>query len=176
MVHTQRRSNKYHFDSFWFDPTGARTHDLPPSRRTHQRLHYWGIFPTTCLFCSYFYFITYCYISIYLVFCCWKIEGKQGNGDDTSLNGIELVCGTETQMNTGHTVTSKAGPWGKWYPGFTRCGHGAFLTSFQMQVEKPVVSKNSCRMYSYNGPTYEKTLTWRIISLRGWGEGGVQLA
>jgi hypothetical protein len=25
-------------------------------------------------------------------------------------------------------------------------------------------------MYSYNGPTYEKTLTWRIISLRGWGE------
>ena len=85
------------------------------------------------------------------------------------MNGIELACGTETQMNTGPTVTSKAGPWGKWYPSFTRCGHGAFLTSFQMQVEKPVVSENSCRMYSYNGPTYEKTLTWRIISLRGWG-------
>jgi len=98
------------------------------------------------------------------------MEGKQGNGDDSSLNGIELMCGTATQMSTGHTVTSKAGPWGKWYPSFTRCGHGAFLTSFQMQVEKPQVSKNSCRMCSYNGPTYENTLTWRIISLRGGGE------
>ena len=25
------RSNKYQFQSFWFDPTGARTHDLPHS-------------------------------------------------------------------------------------------------------------------------------------------------
>ena len=34
MLDSYRRSNKYQFYSLWFDPTGARTHDLPHSRRT----------------------------------------------------------------------------------------------------------------------------------------------
>jgi hypothetical protein len=29
MLCAQRRSNKYQFYSLWFDPTEARTHDLP---------------------------------------------------------------------------------------------------------------------------------------------------
>ena len=34
MLPAQRRSSKYQFDSIWFDPVGARSHDLP-----HLMLH-----------------------------------------------------------------------------------------------------------------------------------------
>jgi hypothetical protein len=57
------------------------------------------------------------------------------------MNGIELVCGTKTQSSTGHTVTSKVGPWGSWYRSFTKCDQPEFLTSFNLQVERPIVSK-----------------------------------
>ena len=70
------------------------------------------------------------------------------------MNGIELVCGTETQRSTGHTVTSKVGPFGSWYRSFTKCDQPGFLTSFNLQDERPIVSKNSCSEYSYIGPTY----------------------
>ena len=33
MLRSYRRSNKYQINSVWFDPTGARTHDLPHSKR-----------------------------------------------------------------------------------------------------------------------------------------------
>jgi hypothetical protein len=33
MLRATRRSNKYQFYSLWFDPIGARTHDLLQSRR-----------------------------------------------------------------------------------------------------------------------------------------------
>ena len=38
MLHAYRRSNKYQVHSLWFDSTGARTHDLPHSRRTRYPL------------------------------------------------------------------------------------------------------------------------------------------
>ena len=42
MLRAQRRSNKYQFYSLWFDPTGARTHDLQHSRRACEPLrHRW---------------------------------------------------------------------------------------------------------------------------------------
>jgi hypothetical protein len=34
MLHAKRRSNKYQYYSLWFNPIGARTHDLPYSRQT----------------------------------------------------------------------------------------------------------------------------------------------
>ena len=36
MPRAQRRSNRYQLYSFQFDPIGARTHDLPHSRRARQ--------------------------------------------------------------------------------------------------------------------------------------------
>jgi hypothetical protein len=39
ILRAERRSNTYQFYSLWFDPIGARTHDLPRPRRAHQPLH-----------------------------------------------------------------------------------------------------------------------------------------
>jgi len=36
MLRAKRRSNKYQFYSLWFDPTEARTQDLPHSRRANH--------------------------------------------------------------------------------------------------------------------------------------------
>ena len=33
MLRAQRRNNKYQLHSFWFDPIGARTHDLSSPRQ-----------------------------------------------------------------------------------------------------------------------------------------------
>ena len=77
-------------------------------------------------------------------------------GDHTSLNGIELMCGTATRSRTGRIVASKVGPWGSSPRGFTECKKHEFLTSFNLKVERPLVSKNSCRVYSYIGSTYEE--------------------
>ncbi|CAG2215598.1 unnamed protein product [Mytilus edulis] len=64
------------------------------------------------------------------------IEGKQGRGDDTSLNGIQLLCGTKHhRSNYGFAVTSGYGPWGGW-SGTIKCGHAFFLAAFSLQVEK----------------------------------------
>jgi hypothetical protein len=142
MLRTSRKSNKYQFYSLWFDPTGARTHDLPPSRWTRQPLHhFWFFFSIMCLFplLSFYYVLLHKYVSF-----LWKIEDKIANADDSSLNGIQLSCGTRKHNNTGKTIISRAGPWGPWHRSFTICRKYRFLTSFNMQVERPTVSKISC--------------------------------
>ena len=40
MLYVCRRSNKYQYYCLWFDPTRARTYDLPLSRCTRQQLLY----------------------------------------------------------------------------------------------------------------------------------------
>ncbi|XP_063438601.1 vitelline membrane outer layer protein 1-like [Mytilus trossulus] len=79
----------------------------------------------------------FCPTDQYAVGYSLKIEGKQGRrGDDTSLNGIKLLCGTKKRRSSnGFTVTSGYGPWGGW-SGFMKCGWGThLLTSFSLQVE-----------------------------------------
>ncbi|XP_052083798.1 vitelline membrane outer layer protein 1-like [Mytilus californianus] len=66
----------------------------------------------------------FCPSGQYAVGYSLRIEGKQGSrGDDTSLNGIKLLCGTKKRRsNNGFTVTSGYGPWGGW-SGFMKCGY-----------------------------------------------------
>ncbi|VDI27285.1 Hypothetical predicted protein [Mytilus galloprovincialis] len=68
-----------------------------------------------------------------------RIEVSQGGGrrhDDTSLNAIQLLCGTKTVQHTsGPKITSGTCPWGDWYPTFTQCRPGEFFVSFSLKVE-----------------------------------------
>ncbi|XP_060936556.1 vitelline membrane outer layer protein 1 homolog [Limanda limanda] len=38
-----------------------------------------------------------------------RVESKQGDGDDTAMNGIRLICGKDGNHNSIHTVESHPG-------------------------------------------------------------------
>lgn len=61
-----------------------------------------------------------------------KIEPNQLNGDDSALNGIQLLCSTFEGRHTGH-INSSEGPWG-FYRGKRYCDKG-FATSFRPRSE-----------------------------------------
>ncbi|XP_062255346.1 vitelline membrane outer layer protein 1 homolog isoform X2 [Platichthys flesus] len=62
-----------------------------------------------------------------------RVERSQGKGDDTSLNGIRLICSKDGDQSSTTTVQSHPGPWGDWsQPQY--CASGV-LTSFQLRVE-----------------------------------------
>ncbi|KXZ51415.1 hypothetical protein GPECTOR_12g377 [Gonium pectorale] len=58
-----------------------------------------------------------------------RTEGKQGGGDDTALNGIEVYCET---TRTQKTITS--GFWGGWQ-NWGWCPSGYYAFGAQMRVE-----------------------------------------
>ena len=65
-----------------------------------------------------------------------QIEEK--DGDDTSLNGVQLTCGNRWGHADGSTAMSGSGQWGNWR-GETRCTYGEVITGFKLQVERPQV-------------------------------------
>ena len=72
-----------------------------------------------------------------------QIEPKVGSGDDTSLNGVQLICGNIWGQADGSTAMSQPGPWGNWR-GETRCAYGEVITGFKLQVEPPQVFCIKC--------------------------------
>ncbi|KAM4677595.1 vitelline membrane outer layer protein 1-like [Discoglossus pictus] len=64
-----------------------------------------------------------------------KVEGNQGKGDDTAMNGIRLYCTSPNVQQDQHYITSLAGPWGYWSaPSWC---HNSYLVSFSLRVEEP---------------------------------------
>ena len=59
----------------------------------------------------------------------FKVEGKQGGGDDTAANGLMLVCQTG-----GGYRTSNEGGWGSWQ-GSKYCASGQHVCGIQTRVE-----------------------------------------
>ena len=65
-----------------------------------------------------------------------QVEERQGDGDDTALNGIELYCAYVSDTVKRGTISSTKGSWGSW-TGERWCPSG-YLTSFSLKVEGPV--------------------------------------
>lgn len=61
-----------------------------------------------------------------------KVEGSQGAGDDTALNGIRLTCGLNNIPTS--EITSGQGGWGSWRGG-KACTAGEYLTGARMMIE-----------------------------------------
>lgn len=64
-----------------------------------------------------------------------QVEGKQGSGDDTALNGIRLRCGSypDPGQTTAGLATSGTGIWGDWSE-FRSC-EDDFVTAVTMRIE-----------------------------------------
>ena len=63
-----------------------------------------------------------------------KTEKKQGQGDNTALNGIELQCATIGSNQNDSVLRGKVGNWGEWGRKY-RCPSGSVLTGFQLRSE-----------------------------------------
>lgn len=61
-----------------------------------------------------------------------RVERPLGNGDDTALNGIRLLC---KQGSIHDVVVESAGHWGDW-TSWRSCSSG-YLDTFQLRVEPP---------------------------------------
>ncbi|MBN3297996.1 VMO1 protein, partial [Amia calva] len=64
------------------------------------------------------------------------VEGNQGKGDDTALNGIRLYCSKPGQPTAVSTVEARAGFFGDWTQ-TQWCPGSGVLKSFQLRVEQP---------------------------------------
>ncbi|XP_073479121.1 vitelline membrane outer layer protein 1-like [Aquarana catesbeiana] len=64
-----------------------------------------------------------------------KVEPPQGDGDDTALNVIKLLCTKPGDRTIQAEITSAEGRWGRW-TGIQWCPSG-FLVRFALQVERP---------------------------------------
>ncbi|MEE6524229.1 hypothetical protein FKM82_023578 [Ascaphus truei] len=62
-----------------------------------------------------------------------KVEGKQGKGDDTALNGIRLHCVSKDASQTERLIQSAEGRWGSW-TSTVWCPNGN-LIAFSLRVE-----------------------------------------
>ncbi|XP_069506420.1 vitelline membrane outer layer protein 1 homolog isoform X2 [Ambystoma mexicanum] len=83
-----------------------------------------------------------------------KVEHHQPDkADDTSLNGIRLVC-TDPEYKKGHNIESAVGGWGEWTT-TSWCPSGV-LVSFSLQVESKKgygddTAANNIRFYCSGG-------------------------
>ncbi|XP_068128163.1 vitelline membrane outer layer protein 1 homolog [Hyperolius riggenbachi] len=66
-----------------------------------------------------------------------KVEGGQGGGDDTALNGIELSCTDHQSFDPRAAITSTVGRWGDWR-GIQWCPSGQIMLRFSLKVEQPL--------------------------------------
>jgi hypothetical protein len=76
----------------------------------------------------------FCPVGMYVEGANLKVEGRQGRGDDTSLNRVSLRCAPKDKTQTSSITPGGAGGWGSW--GATKiCPGYAFVTSFNAKNE-----------------------------------------
>ena len=74
--------------------------------------------------------LEFCTNGGYAVGFATKVEGKQGGGDDTAMNGLKLQC------SNGDFITSAEQKWGSWsFVAWNSCPGG--YTDAKVRVEAP---------------------------------------
>jgi hypothetical protein len=78
-----------------------------------------------------------------------KVEEPQGEGDDTALNSIKLICAN------GKEILAGEGNWGQWGNNAI-CPSGKYLNGFKLKVEPPQgaadnTATNGIRMFCSDG-------------------------
>ncbi|XP_045186349.2 vitelline membrane outer layer protein 1-like [Mercenaria mercenaria] len=112
----------------------------------------------------------YCAEGTYAIGYSLKVEGVQGNGDDTALNAIALHCKGLDDVRSGGAITSTQGNWGNWLRSVS-CHDingrtPSFLTAYALQVEQSIGKgddtaanyvKFACRDFAATIRPYELT-------------------
>jgi hypothetical protein len=62
-----------------------------------------------------------------------KVEPPQGDGDDTALNAVRLLC--KDSQGKKYEIHSGEGDWGYWSP-WLECKNDSYFTSYQLRIEK----------------------------------------
>ena len=65
-----------------------------------------------------------------------KTEPRQGKGDDTALNAVELLCHGARAMTHPVPITGSTQKWGSWSSPAYCQGENNPVTGFQMKIEK----------------------------------------
>lgn len=82
---------------------------------------------------------------VFFLYILYKIEGRQGKGDDTALNAIRLKCRQgHNSPNTGGTIWAHEGRWGQW-SSTMNCPSGKRFVGFRLQVEDRQVNENNVK-------------------------------
>ncbi|XP_063056400.1 vitelline membrane outer layer protein 1-like [Engraulis encrasicolus] len=105
-----------------------------------------------------------------------KVEHKQGRGDDTALNSIQLHCRLVSNYHDRITIESSGGAWGSW-TAYQSCGHSGYLSSFKLRVESPQgrgddTAANNIMFRCSD----DSVLTGNGMSWGSWGEWSSSLA
>ena len=79
-----------------------------------------------------------------------QIESKQCGEDDTSVNGVRLICGSKAGTPDGSYASSSIGQRGDW-KGEVRCLPGQVIVAFRLQVQSSQVNHNGFRCYNIFG-------------------------
>jgi hypothetical protein len=98
-----------------------------------------------------------------------RVQPPQGSGDDTALNGIQLLCRDRFTTDLTATIASSQGTLGDWSH-VSVCVDG-LLAAYRLKVETPMAGDNTaanslmmaCRSLA-------GAVTWQVPSLQGpWG-------
>lgn len=74
--------------------------------------------------------VSFCEKNVMAIGFNTKVEEPQGDGDDTALNSIKLICANNKEIYSGE------GQWGEWGENAI-CPNGSYLNGFRLKVEPP---------------------------------------
>jgi hypothetical protein len=101
-----------------------------------------------------------------------RVESDQGNGDDTSMNGIKFIACSATDWGTQKTFTIHEGGWGGWSREF-KCPNEGYINGLQVRYEDKIRGDNT----AMNGLRFKcnTASNWITVGTGNWGSWKTQI-